>query len=338
MVFLKTISFCLLLLLPLFLKGQQENLILNGSLEDFYSCPFESDATITKARHWNAGVPGGLSSTDYFHGCTGNIPNNNLFYVQPADGLAFGAFGMSYTPFDTIIHGIREFASGQLKSCLEVGKRYKIEFSIQAPYFYNNSWMAFDCFEIYFHPNQFAFSADNMGVISRYHEVANQVLRVYSGDPIKEQGIGHRLEQEFVASGNECFFTVGCFNRIQAENVAFFDSIPFGINTQFGAYYLYDNFVLTEIPDDTTPEPTPEPVVPNVLTPNGDGINDFWVIENLPPGTAVAIYNRWGQQVYFSPAYANNWAGEGLPAGNYIAELVYRDMPPRRLAIYLKRE
>jgi hypothetical protein len=53
--------------------------------------------------------------------------------------------------------------------------------------------------------------------------------------------------------------------------------------------------------------------------------------------TSVAIYNRWGQQVYFTENYTNDRGGEGLPSGTYIAELVFSDLPPKRQAVYLKR-
>ncbi|RFM32251.1 DUF11 domain-containing protein [Chitinophaga silvisoli] len=59
--------------------------------------------------------------------------------------------------------------------------------------------------------------------------------------------------------------------------------------------------------------------VPNVITPNGDGKNDQFVIKGLDlyPGSKLEIYNRWGNQVYRSDNYNNNWKGEGLSAGIY---------------------
>jgi gliding motility-associated-like protein len=65
------------------------------------------------------------------------------------------------------------------------------------------------------------------------------------------------------------------------------------------------------------------PVIPNVFTPNGDGINDTWQVKNLPEYTAsvVDIYNRYGQLVYHSTGYAHDWDGKSngkpLPAGTY---------------------
>jgi gliding motility-associated-like protein len=330
-----TIWCFLFLLLPLFTRGQQENLILNGSLEEYISCPDVPGNAITKARYWSAGIPGGISSTDYFHGCAGYVPSNNSFYQEAAKGIAFFRAGIEFTPFDTIIHGLREFAAGQLKECLIPNKRYHLSFAVCPPFFFNTAALGFDCFEVLFHPNEFPFDAENFGISSRYHEVTEQVIPMPTSGPITETGKWHRLSVEFTAKGDECYFTVGCFKRILEENTAQLDTVNPGVIIQFGVWYLYDDFVLTEIVEDTL-SPM-EPVVPNVFTPNGDGINDFWVIDNLPSGTTVAIYNRWGQQVYISQNYNNDWGGKDLPVGNYFAELVFRDLPPRRLTIFLKR-
>lgn len=53
------------------------------------------------------------------------------------------------------------------------------------------------------------------------------------------------------------------------------------------------------------------PKIPNVFSPNGDGINDKWVIEYLEsyPGATVEVYNRYGQLVYRSVGYSNPWDG-----------------------------
>jgi gliding motility-associated-like protein len=51
-------------------------------------------------------------------------------------------------------------------------------------------------------------------------------------------------------------------------------------------------------------------VIPNVFTPNSDGINDLFEIENLPENTEVIILNRWGNVVFSSTNYQNNWDGK----------------------------
>jgi gliding motility-associated-like protein/uncharacterized repeat protein (TIGR01451 family) len=58
---------------------------------------------------------------------------------------------------------------------------------------------------------------------------------------------------------------------------------------------------------------------PNILTPNGDGQNDVLVIPGIEffPGSKLAIYNRWGNEVYHSENYKNDWSGPGLAEGTY---------------------
>lgn len=65
--------------------------------------------------------------------------------------------------------------------------------------------------------------------------------------------------------------------------------------------------------------------IPNIFTPNGDGINDTWDIKGLQyyNRATLNIFNRWGQLVYHvSGGYGNAWNGTSangslLPAGIY---------------------
>ena len=58
----------------------------------------------------------------------------------------------------------------------------------------------------------------------------------------------------------------------------------------------------------------------NIITPNHDGKNDVLVIDNIQlyPGNSLAIFNRWGREVYKTTNYQNNWGGdENTATGNY---------------------
>jgi gliding motility-associated-like protein len=65
------------------------------------------------------------------------------------------------------------------------------------------------------------------------------------------------------------------------------------------------------------------PTIPNVFSPNGDGIHDKWEIKYLEsyPGATVEIYNRYGQKVFESRGYSKPWdgtyKGSQLPASTY---------------------
>ncbi|TGE18665.1 gliding motility-associated C-terminal domain-containing protein [Hymenobacter elongatus] len=57
----------------------------------------------------------------------------------------------------------------------------------------------------------------------------------------------------------------------------------------------------------------------NVITPNGDGLNDAFVVRNLGlySGYSMSFFNRWGKEVYKTTAYDDNWKAEEQPAGVY---------------------
>ncbi|AEA45325.1 tandem-95 repeat protein [Fluviicola taffensis] len=77
--------------------------------------------------------------------------------------------------------------------------------------------------------------------------------------------------------------------------------------------------------------------VPNAFTPDGDGINEVWVIEGIEkyPENQLMIYNRWGNLVYSADKYLNTWGGtsdsklnvggEELPTGTYFYVLDTKD-------------
>lgn len=60
-------------------------------------------------------------------------------------------------------------------------------------------------------------------------------------------------------------------------------------------------------------------VIPNLFTPNGDGKNDSFIIKGLDQfaESDLVIFNRWGNEVFKSGSYQNNWTGEGLNEGTY---------------------
>lgn len=64
-------------------------------------------------------------------------------------------------------------------------------------------------------------------------------------------------------------------------------------------------------------------VVPNAFSPNGDGINDTWIIEGIGSYTSavVEVFNRGGQKVFESRGYGTPWNGmsngKALPVGTY---------------------
>lgn len=69
--------------------------------------------------------------------------------------------------------------------------------------------------------------------------------------------------------------------------------------------------------------------VGEAFTPNGDGINDFWVVPNVLeyPNSVVRVFNTNGVKVFHSRNYQNDWNGRNennnqeLPVGSYLYQI-----------------
>jgi gliding motility-associated-like protein len=57
--------------------------------------------------------------------------------------------------------------------------------------------------------------------------------------------------------------------------------------------------------------------IPNLITPNGDQLNDKYVIEGMTNNWIFDVYNRWGDLIYTREPYDQSWGGEGLSEGVY---------------------
>lgn len=67
-------------------------------------------------------------------------------------------------------------------------------------------------------------------------------------------------------------------------------------------------------------------VPPTIITPNNDGVNDYFMVECLfatgkYPNNSVSIFNQWGDEVFREAPYNNDWQGTyngiDLPVGTY---------------------
>ncbi len=76
------------------------------------------------------------------------------------------------------------------------------------------------------------------------------------------------------------------------------------------------------------------------ITPNGDGRNDYWIIDNIEqfPENTVQIFNRWGNEIWSGEGYDNDavvWGGDnvgsdsggGLTDGTYFYVVIVEGAP-----------
>ncbi len=62
--------------------------------------------------------------------------------------------------------------------------------------------------------------------------------------------------------------------------------------------------------------------ISEAITPNGDGVNDTWFINNIEkyPSNSVKVYNRWGDLIFSKNNYQNDWNGSYVNDGNNIPD------------------
>lgn len=91
-------------------------------------------------------------------------------------------------------------------------------------------------------------------------------------------------------------------------------------------------------------------VIPQFISPNGDGLNDTWYIKNITnyPKAKALIYNRWGALIFQKDGYDNTWEGqintasstigskEHLPDGTYFYILELNDIEQRVFQGYIQ--
>ena len=80
--------------------------------------------------------------------------------------------------------------------------------------------------------------------------------------------------------------------------------------------------------------------VMNAFTPNNDGQNDRWLVTDGNPCTDkifVAVYNRYGNEVYRNENYQNNWDGtyKGKPVadGTYYYNVSFKTITGKPISV-----
>jgi len=118
----------------------------------------------------------------------------------------------------------------------------------------------------------------------------------------------------FLANDFSEYLTIGNFISDEKTTTTYiYDNPIFSSSTAY--YYLDSVFV----------EPVEDLEIPNVFTPNQDEHNQSFFIKNLQENRwSLTISNRWGQQVYQSRYYNNEWDGKRLRPSVYYYYVKHR--------------
>ncbi len=85
----------------------------------------------------------------------------------------------------------------------------------------------------------------------------------------------------------------------------------------------------------------PDIVVPSGFSPNGDGINDTWIIANISQfsSNSIRVYsNRWGSLIYDKDKAGQDWSGNGannkpIPVGTYYYVIEWTDYDGKKASL-----
>ena len=109
--------------------------------------------------------------------------------------------------------------------------------------------------------------------------------------------------QTLTASGADSYEWYDAGNNLISSS-SFYDF------TEEGEYLLIASFGTCTVSKVITVTYRDMFAIPNVITTNGDGINDLWVLPNSysrDPNVLVTIFNERGEQVFSQAGYENNW-------------------------------
>lgn len=289
---MKFLLYIFILLNPIaigFTIQAQINLVPNGSFEEYDTTNLPFNGSFEGVYDWfssNEGTPDFFSNNSIFS--LNNVPNNVFGVVSPFHGDSYvGIFNSNNTQ---VIY--REFIECKLDERLEGNTYYKLSFwcSLGDNSIYTNSLANLTMYfsdSLVFETNQ------------TYINVIDNLPYTKVDDSIK----WIKIEYLYLAKGNEQYLIIGNNKEI------LIDCIPSSSN-ECNCYTYIDSVSLIK---------NPNIIIPNVITPNGDGINDFIDFSIYKMGN---IYNRWGS-IVFKANETNNyiWDGDNLSDGVYFYEI-----------------
>ncbi len=284
----------------------------NPSFEQNTGCPQGYDEMYF-CNDWYKPTQG---SSDYFHSCAPdtvvtvgvvNVPENSDGYQYAQDGDAYVGF-IAY-----VLQGgsdYNEYIQCQLLQPLVAGKKYKVKFYVSLA----------DSFSNHAIKNLGAWLSDTAYIdMSNFNTIpANpQVVANYF---LADFNNWMEVNGTFIANGGEEYLTIGTFvSPVLNTDTLFVQNtlapVPY-------AYCYVDMVSLIEVGDLSCLDSLS---LPNVFTPNNDGVNDEFIISaNCETEINITVYNRWGVEIYHTTGVGVvSWKGGNYNDGVYYYVISY---------------
>ena len=277
-----------------------QNLVPNPNFEIYDTCPsgisIFGDMQIEHALGWYAPSTG---TSDYYNSCNTtnvNVPNAVFGFQSAKDGNGF--LGMMLLLENGELSYF-EYVQAKLTKPLIQGYNYKFSFNVNLA---NGSDYALEKIGAWF-TNNAVSSTNGQPLFTTSPQIENTLG--FISDTVNWT----KIEGEFMANGGEEFITIGYYS--DTLNIDTLRNSVFADPTSIFSYYYIDRIELKEMESSI--------IIPNIITPNNDGMND--VFELNFSTESIVILNRWGQTVFISNNDNSTWNGEfngkKVPDGTY---------------------
>ncbi|RYG08170.1 MAG: gliding motility-associated C-terminal domain-containing protein [Chitinophagaceae bacterium] len=159
--------------------------------------------------------------------------------------------------------------------------------------------------------------------------VANVVDGVLTSYRPKLSGKAEPLSDITIYVNNVAYPTMASSDAAGNWKFTFTDELPAGF---YNFHIVANNSLGTSNPSEKTSATLKlyagAVIANNILTPNGDGKNDFWIVQDLSmmyPKNEVLVYDKTGKVVFKKNNYQNDWDGTNngttLNTGTYYYEI-----------------
>jgi gliding motility-associated-like protein len=265
-----------------------QNLIPNPGFDSLSSCPATSNYSYVwgpDLLHYASPWRRACWSADLLHDCS----FNNLAGPQTAHS---GQGKAGLTAWNSNFTNFREFAQTELIHPLLSGGIYYFSMYVSLG----------DSCRYGVGQLSVAFATHRINDTTACNEMQNTLpaiqLQPVNGSMLETNG-WVKLEGYYTASGSETQLIIGNFLDDNASSI-----LPTGQGWRNDSYYYIDDADLELVDFNTVP-------VPNVFTPNGDGINDVLQVPELRKGSSFrfTIYNRWGNALHAQTDLPLQWNG-----------------------------
>lgn len=291
----------------------QENLVPNGSFEEYDTCP-NGTAQFDAVKDWYNPT---LASPDYYNACANNgagVPDNDWGWQQANDGSGYAGFIIEVP--DSLNNNnpyYREYIQVKLKNPLEKEKLYC--WNIYVSLIDENDYASNNI--------SLAFTKDSVSLNSEFILGLNPFFKTTK--IITDSVSWTKLSGEYMAIGGEKFLTIGNFSEVSSAEI-----VKLNDNSLGGAssYYYIDNVFVGKCVTQVS--------FPNVFTPNNDGINDFFKpILNGVRDYQLSVLNRWGNLVFYTEDTSIVWDGrfqnKYCSDGVYFYKCIYTDESQQKI-------